>query len=373
MDITIYVADEQSARAGERVIAQVGALPDGYQMRVVDITTEAAAGIPAQVLRAMSDQPEALPLTVIGEWPKISGHVPTLYELLSLLPDDGTHPALVTRADSGVEFSTPTRLHLSVNVVSIERVLPFYTTLFGAEPARIRPLYAKYELEDVPINFALNEHIFARPTTVGPVDHLGIELKSAEALSAVLERCVAAQLQVEPVAGGLRVADPEGNRWEVSISPRAMARVPDAAADFTTPGRPHLFLNVSDMDASLAFYRFLFRAEPSAAGPEHATFELEDPPMRLTLDRRPFERADVEGVVGHLGVQVKSSDVVQAAKERHEAAGHEVLVETLTACCYAVQTKIWVHDPDGNRWEVFVTTEPDATVAAPLTALPVHA
>ena len=29
-------------------------------------------------------------------------------------------------------------------------------------------------------------------------------------------------------------------------------------------------------------------------------------------------------------------------------------------CCYAVQTKMWVADPDGNRWEVFCTTVPDA-------------
>ena len=28
-----------------------------------------------------------------------------------------------------------------------------------------------------------------------------------------------------------------------------------------------------------------------------------------------------------------------------------------TTCCYAVQDKAWVNDPDGNEWEVFVVLE----------------
>jgi hypothetical protein len=41
-----------------------------------------------------------------------------------------------------------------------------------------------------------------------------------------------------------------------------------------------------------------------------------------------------------------------------------VLVEEQTACCYAVQTKAWVTDPDGNRWEVFVNLDDDAAARA---------
>ncbi|HEY1921065.1 MAG TPA: hypothetical protein VGH27_36305, partial [Streptosporangiaceae bacterium] len=44
-------------------------------------------------------------------------------------------------------------------------------------------------------------------------------------------------------------------------------------------------------------------------------------------------------------------------KERFLAAGFAVEEETATACCYAVQNKIWLGDPDGNRWELFVTTD----------------
>ena len=39
-----------------------------------------------------------------------------------------------------------------------------------------------------------------------------------------------------------------------------------------------------------------------------------------------------------------------------------------TNCCYAVQDKAWVKDPDGNEWEVFVVKEDDLAEPAPAAA-----
>jgi hypothetical protein len=56
----------------------------------------------------------------------------------------------------------------------------------------------------------------------------------------------------------------------------------------------------------------------------------------------------------HFGVQVASSEDVAAAWTRFKEAGLKTLTEDNTECCYALQDKVWVEDPDGNAWEVFV-------------------
>jgi len=56
----------------------------------------------------------------------------------------------------------------------------------------------------------------------------------------------------------------------------------------------------------------------------------------------------------HFGVQVATTEDVLEAKSRFEAQGLSTRTEEDTACCYAVQDKVWIEDPDGNSWEVFV-------------------
>ena len=52
-----------------------------------------------------------------------------------------------------------------------------------------------------------------------------------------------------------------------------------------------------------------------------------------------------------------STDDVLAARLRLQKAGLATFDEMDTTCCYARQDKIWVHDPDGTPWELFVTHE----------------
>ncbi len=114
--------------------------------------------------------------------------------------------------------------------------------------------------------------------------------------------------------------------------------------------KPHVSLNVTNIDASVAFYEKAFGVAPVKRRPGYAKFDLEAPRLNLTMQEAP--RTGVNA--SHFGVQVASTDDVLEAKRRFEAAGLSTFTEDEVACCYAVQDKVWVTDPDGNAWEVFV-------------------
>jgi catechol 2,3-dioxygenase-like lactoylglutathione lyase family enzyme len=132
----------------------------------------------------------------------------------------------------------------------------------------------------------------------------------------------------------------------------------DSAVDFATASRMHVSMFVSDIAESVKFYEVFFGQPPTKSRPDYAKFEVAEPPLVISFnpDRKPVPG----GAVNHLGIQVKSTDIVMAMKDRFAAAGFLTEEEVATPCCYAVQTKVWVGDPDGNRWEIYVVTEADA-------------
>ncbi|OAA20110.1 Glyoxalase-like domain-containing protein [Frankia sp. EI5c] len=118
--------------------------------------------------------------------------------------------------------------------------------------------------------------------------------------------------------------------------------------------RVQLALNVSDVDAAVEFYSKLFGVAPAKRRPGYANFAVDVPPLKLVLIENPDARgAGVAGALNHLGVEVESSDEVGAATARLSGAGLDTAVEENTACCYAVQDKVWVDDPDGAPWEIY--------------------
>ncbi|MEK6277021.1 MAG: ArsI/CadI family heavy metal resistance metalloenzyme [Actinomycetota bacterium] len=119
--------------------------------------------------------------------------------------------------------------------------------------------------------------------------------------------------------------------------------------------RPHLALTVTDVERSLPFYRALFGVEPSKVRAGYAKFEVPDPALNFTLNQG--DRRDGLGAFNHAGIQVGSTDDVLRARARLVEAGLATFDEMDTTCCYAKQDKIWVRDPDGAPWEVFVTHE----------------
>jgi catechol 2,3-dioxygenase-like lactoylglutathione lyase family enzyme len=118
--------------------------------------------------------------------------------------------------------------------------------------------------------------------------------------------------------------------------------------------RVQLALNVSDVGAAIDFYSKLFGTEPAKIRPGYANFAIAEPPLKLVLIEDPAARGSgVAGALNHLGVEVESTDEVAEATGRLAGEGLETRVEEQTTCCFAVQDKVWVHDPDGAPWEVY--------------------
>jgi catechol 2,3-dioxygenase-like lactoylglutathione lyase family enzyme len=118
--------------------------------------------------------------------------------------------------------------------------------------------------------------------------------------------------------------------------------------------RVQLALNVTDLDAAVSFYSKLFGAEPAKRRPGYANFAIEQPPLKLVLIEDPGGRpGGVAGALNHLGVEVESPEEVEVAARRLAEAGLGPRVQEATTCCYAVQDKAWVSDPDGAPWEVY--------------------
>ncbi|HWE65179.1 MAG TPA: ArsI/CadI family heavy metal resistance metalloenzyme [Acidimicrobiales bacterium] len=118
--------------------------------------------------------------------------------------------------------------------------------------------------------------------------------------------------------------------------------------------RVQLALNVSDLDAAVAFYTKLFATEPAKRQPGYANFAVTDPPLKLVLIENAEARGSgVTGALNHLGVEVATPEAVQAAIGRLSHDGLDLEVQESTTCCFAVQDKVWAHDPDGAPWEYY--------------------
>jgi catechol 2,3-dioxygenase-like lactoylglutathione lyase family enzyme len=118
--------------------------------------------------------------------------------------------------------------------------------------------------------------------------------------------------------------------------------------------KAHLAINVRDVEKSTGFYKKMLGIEPSKVRTGYAKFDVQDPPLNFTLNQVPFGE---RGALSHLGIQVATTEDVIAVKTRWEEQGLIPREEMNTTCCYAVQDKAWVNDPDGNEWEVFVVLE----------------
>lgn len=118
--------------------------------------------------------------------------------------------------------------------------------------------------------------------------------------------------------------------------------------------KAHLALNVKDVETSIEFYKKMLGIEPSKVRTGYAKFDIENPPLNLTLNQNVF---DGQGALSHLGIQVASTEDVLSMREQWHERGLLTRDEMNTNCCFAIQDKTWVHDPDGNEWEVFVVKE----------------
>jgi catechol 2,3-dioxygenase-like lactoylglutathione lyase family enzyme len=115
------------------------------------------------------------------------------------------------------------KAHLALNVKSVEQSIQFYRQMFGVEPSKVRPGYAKFDLHNPPLNFTLNEHTFAER---GALSHLGIQVGSTDDVLATRQRWNDAGLLTRDemqtdccyaTQDKTWVRDPDGNEWEVFV------------------------------------------------------------------------------------------------------------------------------------------------------------
>jgi len=118
--------------------------------------------------------------------------------------------------------------------------------------------------------------------------------------------------------------------------------------------KPHVSINVRNVVESVEFYKKMFGIEPAKVRAGYAKFDVQNPPLNLALNELPFTE---RGALSHLGLQVASTEDVLALRARWVDAGLTTRDEMQTSCCYALQDKTWVSDPDGNQWEAFVVLE----------------
>jgi catechol 2,3-dioxygenase-like lactoylglutathione lyase family enzyme len=126
--------------------------------------------------------------------------------------------------------------------------------------------------------------------------------------------------------------------------------------------RVQLALRVSDLEGSVEFYRRLFGVEPAKRGPGYANFAIAEPPLKLVLLQG---QPDQPTVMDHLGVEVQTTEEVDAATARLSELGLFTQVENDTTCCYARQDKVWVHGPGAEPWEVYTVKEDSAGFGVP--------
>ncbi len=114
------------------------------------------------------------------------------------------------------------RLHVHVSVEDIAQSVRFYSTLFAAEPAVVKPDYAKWMLDDPRINFAIS----TRAGQTG-LDHLGIQVETAAELNEVYGRLRQADRPVLEEGATTCcyaksekswITDPQGLSWEAFLT-----------------------------------------------------------------------------------------------------------------------------------------------------------
>jgi len=117
----------------------------------------------------------------------------------------------------------------------------------------------------------------------------------------------------------------------------------------------HISLKVRDLDRAVEFYRRFF-GEPAKLKHDYAKFVTRNPEIHLALVAG-LETDSRMGTLSHLGIRVGSTDEVE--RWRTDLSGRGLIVEESkrSECCYALQDKFWLTDPDGNRWEIYTVLE----------------
>lgn len=147
------------------------------------------------------------------------------------------------------------RFHMHVAVDDLEKSINFYSALFGVQPSKLKPDYAKWMLDDPRLNFAIS----ARGAKPG-LDHVGLQVDEAGELDALRAQLSAANISTHSdgettccyaKSEKSWVQDPSGIAWEAyhtmaeaalfngnneTVTPKAASEKPQAASCGTSKG-----------------------------------------------------------------------------------------------------------------------------------------
>jgi catechol 2,3-dioxygenase-like lactoylglutathione lyase family enzyme len=110
------------------------------------------------------------------------------------------------------------RVQLALNVANLEEAISFYSQLFNSAPAKVRPGYANFAIVDPPLV------LIEGAGTPGSINHLGVEVDTAEEVTAATERLAAQGMATDveeqttccyAVQNKVWVHGPDDARWEV--------------------------------------------------------------------------------------------------------------------------------------------------------------
>src|SRR5918912_3206087 len=135
------------------------------------------------------------------------------------------------------------RPHLALTVTDVERSIPFYGAMFGTEPEKRRPGYAKFSVAEPALNFTLTQ---GRRDGLGAFNHAGIQVQSTDDVLAAKDRLVAAGLaafdEMDTTCCYARqdkiwVRDPDGTPWEVFATHEDAAEAGSCGCTDSTAGQ----------------------------------------------------------------------------------------------------------------------------------------
>ena len=118
--------------------------------------------------------------------------------------------------------------------------------------------------------------------------------------------------------------------------------------------KTHVSYSVSDIEKSASFYSILFNTQPEKQKSDYLKYNLNRPALSISFIKNA-DRVNTQGA--HFGIQLESTEEVTQHLERIKAAGLPMDEEMGVGCCYSVQDKFWVTDPDGYKWEVYFKHE----------------
>jgi hypothetical protein len=129
--------------------------------------------------------------------------------------------------------------------------------------------------------------------------------------------------------------------------------------------RFHVHVGVEQLENSIRFYSTLFGHEPAVRRPDYAKWMLEDPRVNFAISQR-----DAQTGIRHLGIQVENRSELQEVYASLRRADRPMLEEGATTCCYANSEKSWIEDPQGVKWETFLTVGEATTYGTDEPVLP---